>query len=110
MKKTLGKRIKQYREARKLSQRELGEKIYKSATAISKYERGLACPSAMELVELSKVLEVTPNDLLVDYLVIKEIVVSPFEGVSEPAAAAFKLLISLARQAQNAPNADYDKK
>lgn len=54
----IGERIKQARFLRRMSQRDLAAKIGVSATAISKYEKGLITPSSRVLLKLARVLDV----------------------------------------------------
>jgi Zn-dependent peptidase ImmA (M78 family)/DNA-binding XRE family transcriptional regulator len=52
--KTLGERLLVARKAARLSQRDLGERVGVSATAISKYERDLDVPSSGVLLRLAR--------------------------------------------------------
>jgi Zn-dependent peptidase ImmA (M78 family)/DNA-binding XRE family transcriptional regulator len=54
----IGERIKMARRMRALSLRELGARVGISATAISKYERGLDIPRSSVLIRLAKALDV----------------------------------------------------
>ncbi|ENM5739379.1 helix-turn-helix transcriptional regulator [Vibrio mimicus] len=54
-------RLKRKREDKRLSQRALGKLIGVSATAISQWERGETTPKGKHLLNLSKVLECTPE-------------------------------------------------
>jgi Zn-dependent peptidase ImmA (M78 family)/DNA-binding XRE family transcriptional regulator len=60
----IGERIKQARQANRLSLRALAEKAEVSAMAISKYERGLAMPGSAVLLRLARALEVSIDFLL----------------------------------------------
>ena len=60
----IGERIKQARQANRLSLRALAEKAEVSAMAISKYERGLAMPGSAVLLRLARALEVSTDFLL----------------------------------------------
>lgn len=53
----VGDRIKQVRRRYKLSQRDLGERLGVSHTAISKYERGLMNPDSSILLKISEELD-----------------------------------------------------
>lgn len=55
---TAGTRIKQARLRNKLSQRALAEQTDVSATAISKYERGLMKPGSDVLIQIAKAMDV----------------------------------------------------
>jgi len=54
----VGERIKQARFLRRMSQRDLAAKVGVSATAISKYEKGLITPSSRVLLKLAWALDV----------------------------------------------------
>ena len=62
--KDFGKRLKQLREQRFLSQRALAKGIGVEAAHISRYERGLVLPGAETLVDLSQFLKVSLGTLL----------------------------------------------
>ena len=64
LKKCVGKRIKEYRTAKQLTQEELAEAIYVSRTAISKWESGRGYPSIGSLKEISKYFSVSIDELL----------------------------------------------
>lgn len=62
--KTFAERIKQVRQDRKYTQQQLAEIINVSVHTISNYEQGICEPSCVTLLELAKVLDVTPEFLL----------------------------------------------
>lgn len=62
--KKVGEFIKQKRKEKKLTQKELAEKLSITDRAISKWERGICCPDISILKELSAILEVSVNELL----------------------------------------------
>ena len=62
--KRVGEFIKQKRKEKKLTQKELAEKLSITDRAISKWERGICCPDISILKELSSILEVSVNELL----------------------------------------------
>lgn len=62
--KRLGERIKELREINGLSQREVSKKLKISRSTISQIENGERKISAEELLRLSKMFNVTPNNLL----------------------------------------------
>lgn len=64
MKYEIGKRIRQYREAQKLTQKQLAEQLGVSNTRISNWEQGLNRPDADILATLCRVLNVSPSELL----------------------------------------------
>ena len=64
----IGKRIRQYREVKGLSQEELGAIISISNRHLSKVETGIKNPSLTLIIDIANALDVTANDLLVDYL------------------------------------------
>lgn len=57
-------RIKELREERRLSQRELGEMIGVSYQAIFNWENGFHSPSASQICQLAECLEVSTDYLL----------------------------------------------
>ena len=59
-----GPAIKRFREARQLTQAQLAEKIGVSDKAVSKWERGLACPDLVFLDDLADLLDVSIEELL----------------------------------------------
>jgi transcriptional regulator with XRE-family HTH domain len=61
----IGKRIAYYRKIKNMTQSELGKAIGgKGQTVISAWEKGVADPGSDNIIALSKVLGVTPHDLL----------------------------------------------
>lgn len=69
---TLAVRIKQARKRRGWSMRELAEKAGLSATAISKFERGLTNPTSTTLIKLSDALDYS-LDFFLRPIIVKEI-------------------------------------
>ena len=64
----VGKRIKEYRLANKMTQVMLAEKTGLSEMAIYSYETGKRLPALEPLVLLSNALNVSSDDLLCDYV------------------------------------------
>lgn len=60
----VGKFITVLRQERKLSQRQLAEKLNVTRQAISKWENGLRLPSPEILIVLSEFFEVSINEIL----------------------------------------------
>ena len=60
----LGKRIRECRVDKKLTQKKLAEKIYVNQWTVSHWECGRRIPSVVDLIELSKVLCVSIDYLL----------------------------------------------
>lgn len=60
----IGARIRQYRELRGLSQKELAEMINISNNRLSNWEQGINRPNADILASICKALEVSPSELL----------------------------------------------
>ena len=60
----LGKRIREYREERNLTQEELGFAIKTSASYVSRIERAVKKPSLEKLVDIAEILGITVNDLI----------------------------------------------
>ncbi len=61
---TLGERIKRYRHMQGLSQEELAEKINVSRQAITKWENDNGIPDIDNLIALSKIMEITLDELV----------------------------------------------
>lgn len=59
---SIGEKIKYYRKLNKLTQRELGVKIKKSANTVSQYETGANAPSQDALFALADALGVLVDD------------------------------------------------
>lgn len=57
-------RLRKTREARGLTQRELGERIKMEPTQVTRYERGQFLPNAETLVSIAQVLQVSVDFLL----------------------------------------------
>ena len=64
MKYEIGKRIRKYREDRKLSQKDLADMIGVSNSRISNWEKGINRPDADMLADLGRALKVSPSELL----------------------------------------------
>lgn len=62
--KVIGENIKRYRKARGLLQSDVAKMVGLRKTMISNWELGKSMPSAIQIIQLSKILEVTPNQLL----------------------------------------------
>ena len=59
----LGGRIKYVRELRKLSQRQLAEKMGQTAKSVSKYESGERIPSTVKILKICQILGVEFENL-----------------------------------------------
>ena len=71
----LANRLYEYRKQSGLSQEELAEKLGISRQSVSKWERAESCPDTDNLIELSKIYNVTMDELLntnIDIVVSKE--------------------------------------
>ena len=66
--KRLGKRFKEYREKKGLTQEQLAEKAGMSTIFISQMERGTTFPSSENLISILKVLDITANEIFQDVL------------------------------------------
>ena len=60
---TISENIKNFRTFRGIRQQELADKLGKSKSVISNWERGENSPDIDSCVELCKILQVTPNEL-----------------------------------------------
>ena len=74
--KAIGQRIKQAREAKRLTQEQLAEKVGLSASHISVIERGIKSPRLETLVEILNILKVDANSILSDVLSVSNEIVS----------------------------------
>lgn len=60
----VGKNIKKYRQAHKMTLEELAVEIHKSKSTVSKYEKGLIAVDVVTLEEIASALKVSPAQLL----------------------------------------------
>lgn len=60
----IGEKIKELRINNKMTQKELAEKLYVTAQAVSRWENGEVEPSLSTLVEISKIFNVSTDELL----------------------------------------------
>jgi transcriptional regulator with XRE-family HTH domain len=60
----IGDRISKFRNARNLTQKELGELIGASSTRVSNWEQGANRPNVEFLVKICEALGVTPSEML----------------------------------------------
>lgn len=65
-KKRIGERIRRLRKAKKMTARELGEKIGVAESTLVCYEQGISSPSLPKLKKLAGVLNVSTDFLLSD--------------------------------------------
>ena len=65
---SIGKKIRQFRLKKHLSQEELSDMVYVSAAAISTFETGFKCMSLVTLIKLANALNVTADMILCDCL------------------------------------------
>jgi len=64
MNETIGNRIAKFRKARGMTQEDLASKLGVSSQAVSKWENDISCPDISLLPQLSKLLDVTTDELL----------------------------------------------
>lgn len=60
---TIGENIKNFRTFRGIKQQDLANRLGKSKSVISNWERGENSPDVETCAELCKILDVTPNEL-----------------------------------------------
>lgn len=65
---SIGKFIKELRQEKGISQRELAEKLNLSDTTISRWEQDIALPSIDDIKILSKHLDITTNELMANLM------------------------------------------
>lgn len=66
---SIGKRIRQYREAKYMRQEDLAEKTKLSVTYIGMIERGERLPRLDKFIEIANALEISSDLLLADVLI-----------------------------------------
>ncbi len=64
----IGDRIRAYRIKQKMTVKELAEKIGEHQPSITRFENDQRQPDLDKLVKICRALEITPNDLLREYL------------------------------------------
>ena len=64
LKKAFGKRVKDIRKSKKLTQEQLAEKIWIDTQHLCKMENGAHFPSLKNLVRLANALDTSPSELL----------------------------------------------
>ena len=75
----IGKFIAKIRKEKKLTQEELAEKLNVNSRTVSRWETGSSIPDISMFTELSKVLEVSINDLMSGEIVKEEEYQDKFE-------------------------------
>ncbi len=61
---TIGDNIRAFRKERRLTQKQLSERLGVSSSLVSNWEKGINKPAADILADLCAVLEVSPSELL----------------------------------------------
>ena len=89
----LANRLYEYRKQSGLSQEELAEKLGISRQSVSKWERAESCPDTDNLIELSKIYNVTMDELLNTSKDIKNIKEEKVEEVKEE--KPYKVIVNL---------------
>ena len=69
----IGVKIKKYREARRVSQKELAKRIGVSTARVSNWEAGINRPDVDMLAAICRALEISPSELLDVHLDIDEL-------------------------------------
>ena len=64
----IGSRIRQYREAKNLTQKQFAEQIGVTNSRVSNWEQGVNCPHVDLLADICRILTVSPSELLGIYL------------------------------------------
>ncbi|MBR2576225.1 MAG: helix-turn-helix domain-containing protein [Firmicutes bacterium] len=64
MKYEIGARIRAFREARGLTQKELADRLQINNNRVSNWEQGINRPDADMLADICRVLQVSPSELL----------------------------------------------
>ena len=68
---SIGKKVRQYRDIKKMSQSMLAEKVEVSQSIISSLESDKSVPNSVMLHRIAKALDVDINDLLVDESIVQ---------------------------------------
>ena len=68
----IGNFIRQNRNAKKLTQKQLADKLCVTDRAVSRWERGVGTPDISLLVSLGEILEVSVNEILLGEKIAKE--------------------------------------
>ena len=68
---SIGKKVRQYRDIKKMSQSMLAEKVEVSQSVISSLESDKSIPNSVMLHRIAKALDVDINDLLVDESIVQ---------------------------------------
>lgn len=69
----IGNRVRKIRMQRKLTQRELAEKVMVSSSSITRLEKGQTMVSVFTIIEIAKVLEVPISDILAESVEFDEV-------------------------------------
>ncbi len=83
MENTLGKRIASLRKEKNLKQEDLAQMLNISPQAISKWENDITCPDISILPELSKILNVSIDELLIGKKELNDVKLIPQEERKE---------------------------
>lgn len=67
MKKAFGRRLRDIRERRDLSQKQLADLLGTDVMQVSRYERGIGLPSLETCVQLAAILRVSTDELLLGH-------------------------------------------
>lgn len=67
----IGERVRLIRESKNISQAELAQAIHISNSLMNRLEKGSSTISIQYIIDIAKVLNVTPQDLLCDIFVYK---------------------------------------
>lgn len=67
LKKAFGSRLREIRERRGLSQKQLADMLKTDVMQVSRYERGLGLPSLETCVELASILRISSDELLLGH-------------------------------------------
>lgn len=67
VKKEFGKNLRKYRKKAGYTQKDLGEKLKLTLSAVSRWEKGQSLPEFPALYDLCKILDIDINDLLGRY-------------------------------------------
>lgn len=90
---TLGSKLRYFRKARGLTQKDLGDKVHKSSQVISNLERGYTQSlDALDIAALAKALEIEPSELFSDFS--SSVDVLPSKSSNTPAEKLADIILS----------------
>ncbi len=91
---TVGKRIRQFRSQKRITQEELAFRIGTSAAYISNIECGKKKPSLQKIAQISEILEVTVNDFIYPANIINSLMPDDLSEINSYSASKKQQLLA----------------